>query len=554
MSSETLDVKLVAAARGGAQEAVEELVGRYLPLVYNIVGRSLSRGADVDDVVQEAMLRVVRGLPGLRDEHAFRSWLVAVTMSQVREYRQSHVTSDKALGEVMDDVADPGADFVDLSLTRLGLSGQRRETVQATRWLDEGDRELLSLWWLVAAGHLTRAELVQAIGLDSHHVTVRVSRMKEQLDSARLIVRALAADPRCVELSSIIATWDGQPSGLWRKRLARHVRACATCGGLGTDLIPPERLLVNLALVPLPVGFMAYILTAGRGNAGYEVTSADVSVAARPSAHTRHRAPKHRAGHSLASLAAKPALVAVTLSATIAAAIGVATVIPGPDTSDHKANDQTALSALDRHTSPVLSTPSSADASADATPSASRSASAAPSASLTPTPEPTTTHRVQAAPSTSPAAAATTPPAQPSADSNGQGAPTAEVLARQQQVLAMINKARTDHGLRPYTLLDGLSRAAQAHNLVMASGCGLQHQCPNEPAAQDRDGAEGVHGMAGWENIGMGDPAAATQAMLSEQSPNDGHLRNILNPNLMYVGIAVYWGGGNWWMTQDFSQ
>lgn len=118
----------------------------------------------------------------------------------------------------------------------------------------------------------------------------------------------------------------------------------------------------------------------------------------------------------------------------------------------------------------------------------------------------------------------------------------------------MINKARTDHGLRPFILLNGLSRAAAAHNLVMAAGCGMQHQCPNEPAAQDRDAAQGVRGMSGWENIGTGDPAAATQEMLSEQPPNDGHLQNILNPSLKYAGIAVYWGGGNWWMTQDFSQ
>jgi hypothetical protein len=39
----------------------------YLPLVYNIVGRALSGHAGVDDVVQETMLRAVRGLGDLRD-------------------------------------------------------------------------------------------------------------------------------------------------------------------------------------------------------------------------------------------------------------------------------------------------------------------------------------------------------------------------------------------------------------------------------------------------------------------------------------------------------
>ncbi|MFF3500303.1 RNA polymerase sigma factor [Streptomyces sp. NPDC003247] len=47
----------------------------YLPLVYNIVGRAMDGHPDVDDVVQETMLRAVRGLPALRQPDRFRSWL-----------------------------------------------------------------------------------------------------------------------------------------------------------------------------------------------------------------------------------------------------------------------------------------------------------------------------------------------------------------------------------------------------------------------------------------------------------------------------------------------
>ncbi|WP_436969360.1 RNA polymerase sigma factor [Actinacidiphila glaucinigra] len=56
-----------------------------LPLVYNIAGRALDGHADVDDVVQETLLRMVRGLSELRDPAAFRSWLVAITIRQVPE-------------------------------------------------------------------------------------------------------------------------------------------------------------------------------------------------------------------------------------------------------------------------------------------------------------------------------------------------------------------------------------------------------------------------------------------------------------------------------------
>ncbi|WP_410642092.1 RNA polymerase sigma factor [Amycolatopsis sp. lyj-346] len=121
----------VVAAQAGHQAALDELVAGYLPLVYNIVGRALAGHADVDDVVQETMLRVVNGLAGLRDPGSFRSWLVAIAVRQVREHGRRAARAP--LGEPAPDLADPGADFVDLTLLRLELSGQRREVAEATR-------------------------------------------------------------------------------------------------------------------------------------------------------------------------------------------------------------------------------------------------------------------------------------------------------------------------------------------------------------------------------------------------------------------------------------
>jgi RNA polymerase sigma factor (sigma-70 family) len=80
------DAQTVIAARAGDAQALDRLLSGYLPLVYNIVGRALNGHADVDDVVQETMLRAVRGLADLRDPGAFRSWLAAVAIRQVRDY------------------------------------------------------------------------------------------------------------------------------------------------------------------------------------------------------------------------------------------------------------------------------------------------------------------------------------------------------------------------------------------------------------------------------------------------------------------------------------
>ncbi|GAA4258932.1 sigma-70 family RNA polymerase sigma factor [Dactylosporangium darangshiense] len=254
----------VIAARGGDQRALDVLVGEYLPLIYNIVGRALQGHADVDDVVQETMLRIVDGLPRLREPDSFRSWAVAIAMSQVRDRHRRQVQAP-LVGDRADptDTADPGADFADLAITRLRLSGQRQEVAEATRWLDHDDRELLSLWWLEAAGQLDREEVVEALHLTRQHAAVRIQRMKAQLDAARAVVRALAARPRCPELNGVLHSWDGRPTALWRKRLARHTRECRQCDRAWIDMIAAERLLAGIAMVPVPAALAAMTFAGG---------------------------------------------------------------------------------------------------------------------------------------------------------------------------------------------------------------------------------------------------------------------------------------------------
>ncbi len=260
------DIATVIAARNGDPAAVDRLVAGYLPLVYTIVGRALEGHADVDDVVQDVMLRVLRNLGDLREPEAFRSWLVAITVRQVRERYRARRGAPEAL--VHEDIRDPGADFTDLAITRLELSGQRRETAEATRWLDEDNRELLSLWWLEASGELTRDEIVAATDVTRQHAAVRVQRMKGQLETARVVVRALAAQPTCPELRLLTVQWDGRPGALWRKRIARHTRDCSQCAPAWHHMVAAERLLAGMALIPIPAAMAGKVVIAKTATGG----------------------------------------------------------------------------------------------------------------------------------------------------------------------------------------------------------------------------------------------------------------------------------------------
>ncbi|MFG2783268.1 RNA polymerase sigma factor [Streptomyces prunicolor] len=239
----------IAAAQAGDRRALDELVAGWLPLVYNVVGRALNGHADVDDVVQETMLRAVDHLGSLRDPDSFRSWLVAIAMRQIRDRARRRKSPD----QLPDGLPGDAADFAELTVLRLQLEGQRREVAEAVRWLDDEDRQLLSLWWLEVAGELTRRELASAVGISRQHAAVRVQRMKERLETARSIVRALGT--ACPDLRDVTARWDGRRDSVWRKRIARHLRGCAYCGDPRESVVPAERLLVGIALVPLPLGF-----------------------------------------------------------------------------------------------------------------------------------------------------------------------------------------------------------------------------------------------------------------------------------------------------------
>ena len=165
-----------------------------------------------------------------------------------------------------------------------------------------------------------------------------------------------------------------------------------------------------------------------------------------------------------------------------------------------------------------------------------------------------------------PTASVSASPATPSPTSSATDSPGALPGAPAGQVLALINQARSAAGLPPLTITAGLESSASAHNLTMAGGCGLSHQCPAEPELGTRETVAGVVWSACGENIGEGGPVADTNAaiaqmavgltqdMLNEKPPDDGHRRNILSSSFTHIGIAIYLdSSGTVWLTQDFS-
>ncbi|MFF4243327.1 sigma-70 family RNA polymerase sigma factor [Streptomyces sp. NPDC001822] len=524
---EARETALIKAAQKGDPQAQDALVASYLPLVYNIVGRALNGHADVDDVVQESVLRMLHGLPSLRSPKSFRSWFVAITMNEIRGHWRQRRSGDMSADPMEDayDVVDPAADFVELTIVRLGLTGQRREAAEATRWLDDEDRELVSLWWLETAGELTRAEVAGALDLSPQHTAVRVQRMKERLEAARVVVRALTAEPGCVLLEDLTARWDGIPSALWRKRLARHARECTVCAGHRSGLVPAEGLLVGLALVPVAASVA--------GPAADILPTAFLPVAGATALSGPGRAERRRDG---ARRRRRTTVVAGLVAVGVLGAGGAAVHLYSDDDGEGPA---TAVSPLggpsDAATAPespsASPSPSPSSASPSPSPSAKPSATRTPSASPTPrkVPKPRT-------PSSAPAAAPKPPPAAPSAAD---------------EVIALVNTARSKAGCSPVTGNSKLTTAASRHSADMVARDYFSHTSPDGTDPGARITAAGYRWSTYGENIAKGQQTP--ESVMDAWMNSEGHRANILNCAFKEIGIGREDSSGGPVWTQNFG-
>ena len=528
---------LVTAARGGDPEAQDALVSAYLPLVYNVVGRALNGSVDVDDVVQETMLRALDGLAGLRTPESFRSWIVAIAMNQVRAHWQDRQSAPGAVEETAD-FADPGADFVDLTMMQLQLSGQRQETARATRWLEPDDRGLLSLWWLECAGELTRTEVAAALELSPQHTAVRVQRMKAQLEAARVVVRALDSRPLCEELRGLLASWDGRPSTLWRKRIARHARGCVRCSGLWSGLVPAEGLLAGLALVAAAPALLERVLSASGG-------MAVVGSASRADASGGHGGSGSRAGRGRTASRAEARRRRRNRRRAVGGAVVAACVAGGGlwyfDTDSGTGTGVEEATAARTAGAPAvdLAEPSPVETSPSASRSASPSASPSKKASPSKSPRPATKSPTPQQSFRPARTASSTPQSQP--------APTDTVA----QVVALVNKERADAGCGPLTEDPLLNKAAQGHSEDMAARDFFDHTNPDGADPGQRITAAGYTWSTYGENIAKGQQTP--EAVMDSWMNSPGHRANILNCSFKDIGVGIHDGSGGPWWTQNFG-
>jgi RNA polymerase sigma-70 factor (ECF subfamily) len=99
--TEPSDADLVLRAQRGDSWAEEALFRRHVSRVVQLAQRLLGQNAEADDVVQDSFLIALEQLPKLRDNGAFRAWLLRIVVHQAhRRFRKRRMLA--RLGFVSD--------------------------------------------------------------------------------------------------------------------------------------------------------------------------------------------------------------------------------------------------------------------------------------------------------------------------------------------------------------------------------------------------------------------------------------------------------------------
>jgi RNA polymerase sigma-70 factor (ECF subfamily) len=95
------DNALIKLALAGQAECFTVLMNRHLPAVRRRIGSIVRNTADVEDLLQEVLLKVWRHLSTFRSQSSFRTWMTRVAINEVLQSyrREQHRPICQSLGD-----------------------------------------------------------------------------------------------------------------------------------------------------------------------------------------------------------------------------------------------------------------------------------------------------------------------------------------------------------------------------------------------------------------------------------------------------------------------
>lgn len=237
------DRALVSALVAGDPRGLEGAYRRYADRLYTYCRGLLPDPDSAADAVHDTFVIASERAGQLRDPERLRSWLYAIARNECFRLLR-HRARQMPVAELEQRDAPPADPAAGVSAAEL------QELVwAAVAGLNPGDREIVEL---EVRHELATDEVGAVLGISQAHAHARRSRAREQLGravGALLVARTGAGD--CPSLAALLQGWDGRLTALIRKRVARHIDSCDTCGDRQREQVRPAALFAAYAAAPL---------------------------------------------------------------------------------------------------------------------------------------------------------------------------------------------------------------------------------------------------------------------------------------------------------------
>jgi RNA polymerase sigma factor (sigma-70 family) len=106
--SDQTDLELVQASLKGNKQALEMLILRHQPFIYNVALKMTMSPQEAEDVTQEVLLKVITNLSQFQGKSAFRTWLYRIAFNHIlnmgRRSREEMITSFEGYGQFLDSI------------------------------------------------------------------------------------------------------------------------------------------------------------------------------------------------------------------------------------------------------------------------------------------------------------------------------------------------------------------------------------------------------------------------------------------------------------------
>ncbi len=178
--------ELIARARLGDGVAFGALVEGDLAAMVRLATVVSGNPADAEDIVQEALTKVLQSLRRFDESRPFRPWFATIVANQARNWKRSRGRRMRLVERIAVQASLPVRSVDELVIE----ADEASRVVGALQTLERLDREVLALRFLVG---LSERESADALGLALGTVKSRTSRalakLRTQLDSDQKTAR-----------------------------------------------------------------------------------------------------------------------------------------------------------------------------------------------------------------------------------------------------------------------------------------------------------------------------------------------------------------------------